>query len=208
MQLTELLTRVFDDIPSVPQALALRALSDALREFCRRTYAWREPLEDTPIPAGEPLIDLSIGQGTNIIAVPELRLDGAKIDPAAPEEVQQLRRRPREGDPIGFVHYPTGQLELLPSPKRDHVLSGTIVVAPTLGATNLNMPNHIGNEYGDALAAGAKMRLVKMPAQPWSAPDMMQLYASEFYMAVSEAKLRAATSMGDAPLQVQMRDWV
>lgn len=61
MQLTELLTRVFDDIPSVPQALALRALSDALREFCRRTYAWREPLEDTPIPAGEPLIDLSIG---------------------------------------------------------------------------------------------------------------------------------------------------
>lgn len=208
-QLSTLLDRVHDELPAVPQALALRALSDAAKEFCSKTHAWQERLPSINVRADRTMYELDMDEGIQLVAFLDVRLDGEKIHPVA-TELRRLRQYdpPPMDRPIGFVQWHPGSIELL-APLTDRVrLDLTAALTLKLGATEVDVPDSLLDEYGEVIASGAKGRLTRMVNQPWYSPDAAVAYMGPFYQAMIQAKGRAMTALGSAQLQVEQRRWV
>lgn len=207
MRLAELLSRVHDEFPSVPELLALRALSDATKEFCSRTHAWQEDLPQVVLRPGEETYELSLDAGVQLVQLKDVRLDGRKIDPVA-TEILRLRAAPlRAGLPAGYVQWEPSVLELVNTPTDAARLDVKAALTLALNATEVNLPDALLDEYGEAIASGAKGRLVRQSNQPWYAPDAVLGYMGPFYAAVALAKGRVMTALGAAEVQVAMRRW-
>ena len=81
--LDDLLERVHDEFPAVPESLALRALSDAFKEFCSRTHIWQDTLPSISLREDVTAYELYPDDGVLIAALKDVRLDGARISPVA-----------------------------------------------------------------------------------------------------------------------------
>lgn len=207
MQLSMLLDRVHDEFPAVPEVLALRALSDATKEFCTRTHAWQGMVADLILVVGTAQYYLVPPGNTQVVAAIDVRLDGTKLTPSDPALSRGAHSRPTPGKARSFTQWSPALIEL----DRPAAFAGTITAKAALtlqlGDTATEVPDAILDEYGEAIAAGAKMRLVRQAGQPWTNPDAAAVYGAIFYSAVSTAKTRVMSALGEAPLQVQMRGW-
>ena len=96
-QLSALLDRIYDELPSVPEDMALRALSDACKEFCSRSHAWQESLSKVSLRAGTSVYQLYPDTGLSIVALKELRLDGQRLTPISPLAANQASSTPAAG---------------------------------------------------------------------------------------------------------------
>lgn len=204
-QLSDLLDRVHDEFPGVPELLALRSLSDAAKEFCTRTHAWQEDLSEIAVVAGTGTYDVDVDTGLQLVALKEVRLDGRRLDPMAAEVPRRRRTAPVTGATIGYIQVAPTSIQLVDTPAEDAVLTAKAALTLARNNTVVAVPDSLLDEYGEAIAAGAKMRLVRMAAQPWYAPDMSVGYATVFYSGVNTAKMRTMTSLGVANVQIEMR---
>lgn len=207
-QLSALLDRVHDELPAVPEALALRALSDAAKEFCSRTHAWQETLPRTRLRENIASYELYPDQGVQIAALKDVRMDDTKLHPA-PTEASRLRAvSARAGTPTHYSQWGPGVITLN-RPPREAGAALTVVAALTLalGAVDTELPATLLDEYGEAIAMGAKMRLVRMNGQPWYSPDAVIGYAGPYYTAITAAKARTMSALGEADMQIEMRSW-
>lgn len=206
-KLDVLLERIHDEYPAVPEALALRALADAAKEFCSRTHYWQESLPNINVRAGVTTYELALDSGIQLAQLLEVRLDGVRLSPVA-LEVYRLRAEPLRADrPMGYVQWQPNAIELINPPTEAETLTVVAALTLRLGAAAVNVPDDLVDEYGEALAAGAKSRLVRQAGQPWFAPDAVPLYTGPFYSAINTAKRRVMTALGQAQMQVEMRRW-
>ena len=202
-----LLDRVLDEYPAVPEALALRALSDATKEFCSRTHCWQAALSSIPMRADVVDYELSLDSGTQLVALKEVRLNGTRIYPVA-TEIPRLRTDPlRSGLPAGYIQWQPSAIELVNPPAQAGTLDVKAALTLALNATSADVPDDILDEYGEAIASGAKGRLVRQASQPWYSPDAAVGYLGLYYGAVATAKSRVLNALGDAEVQVEMRRW-
>lgn len=204
--LSSLLPRIFDEMPAVPEVLALRALSDAVKEFCSRTHAWQARIPSINLRPGTKVYGLYPDEGLAIVAMKEVRLDGAPLRAVAPDTVARHALQ-QAGRPGAYIQISPSAFELVRPPVDAARLTVTAAMTLTLGATSVEIPDSLLDEYGEAIACGAKMRLVKMASQPWFAPDAALAYAPIFYAAVNTAKARSMLSLGAADAQIEMRSW-
>lgn len=209
MRLAQLLDRVHDEFPAVPELVALRALSDAAKEFCARSHAWQVQLDPVTALAGDIQTELEFDNGVMLAGIKDVRVDGRKVD-AYPAEVPRRIRQalPPSNTPTGYIQHDPARIELVPALSRDAVLDVAAALTLVLGATNVELPDGLFNEYGAEIASGAKAKLVLQAAQPWYAPGSAMAYAVPFYAAINAAKRRAMTSLGAADMRVAMREWV
>jgi hypothetical protein len=205
--LSTLLDRVHDEIPGVPEPLALRALSDAVGEFCKRTHCWQEDLADITTEPDVSVYELDASNRL-VVAIKEVRLDGVRVEPYPVELKQLLSMRLSAADkPVGWTQISTGQLELLNTTLDEQTLEVTAALSLKQGDTTTDIPQDLVDEYASALAAGAKSKLVMQPGQAWFNPDVAVIYGGTFYRAVNEAKRRVMGALGAASLSVEMRRW-
>lgn len=213
-KLSTLLDRIHDEFPSVPEALALRALSDAAKEFCTRTHVWRAPLPDVQVVEGQTQYDLTdaiyevaFSRDIQLVALKDVRLNGTKLYPLATELHYLNHYRSGPGAPTGFVQWQPATIELINPPSEAGVLSLVAALTVKLGRTDMSVPDDLLDEYGEAIASGAKSRLVRQAGQPWFNPDLAVAYAGPYYSAITTAKGRVMTALGEAQMQVEMRRW-
>ena len=206
-RLSALLQYVHDEFPAVPEALALRALADATKEFCSRSHAWQEVLPQVRVRADERMYELSLDSGVQLVALKDVRLDGARIHPVALELYRLRSHDLGRGEPLGYVQWQPSTIELINPPSEATRLDVTAALTLKMGAGNTAVPDDLVDEYGEVLASGAKARLVRQFGQPWFLPDMAVGYAGPFYAAINTAKGRVMTALGDAQMQVEMRRW-
>lgn len=205
-QLNSLLPRVFDEFPSVPEALALRALSDAAKEFCSRSHAWQASIPRISLRPGTRSYGLYPDAGVMIVALKEVRLDGEPLRPTAPDGPRR-HATPSPGAPAGYYQLAPDAFELVRAPVEVSRLEAKAALTLARDATATELPDALLDEYGDAISMGAKLRIVKMAAQPWFNPDAALGYAPIFYSAINTAKARAMLSLGQADAQIEMRSW-
>lgn len=206
--LSDLLERVHDEFPGAPEGLALRALSDATKEFCTLSHAWQETLPRVSIRAGVTSYVLYPDTGVQIVALKEVRLDERRIPPLTVDIARTRAYTPDAGTVMGFMQTSPTTIELINAPDSAERLAVKAALTLARGETDYELPDALLDEYGEGIAAGAKMRLVRMAGQPWFAPDAARIYAPVFYGAANSAKVRAMTSMGEADAQIEMRPWV
>lgn len=202
--LASLLSRVHDEIPAAPELLALRALVDATKEFCVRTHYWRGTVASTRIGNGAKYL-LQPGTGVQVAALLDVRMNGRWLEPVAPFD---RRMYPHGGEPRAFAQWTPAMIELDIEPAEGTTLDINAALTLSQGATGEEVPAEMVDEYGEAIAAGAKMRLLRQNGQPWHDPDASTGYAGQYYNAIADAKRRAMTALGQADLRVEMRAWV
>ena len=206
-QLSDLLDRIHDEFPAVPKQMALRALSDATKEFFFRSHAWQETQTVIPIRPGASLYELDFDSGVQLAALKEVRFDGRLLTPMAAETHRRRGQQYPKGVPTGYIQWQTSHIELNLIPETAATLEVLAALTLRIGATNVNLPDHLMDEYGEYIASGAKSRLVRQANQPWYAPDAVLAYAGPFYQAITTAKTRALTGLGEAEMQVHMPSW-
>lgn len=207
-QLSELLDRVHDEFPAVPEPVALRALSDSFKEFCTRTHIWQEELPTIRARADRTQFELSPDTGTMVVALKEVRLDGERVPPVATELPRILvNTLPSAAKPIAWTQIRPDLIDLVNATEEDVQLTAIAALTLTQGYTEYDLPDVLIDEWAEPLAAGAKARIVVQANQPWYAPDAAPEYRRQFYVAVNQAKRRAMSALGEADMQVQMRSW-
>lgn len=206
-KLSDLSSRVLDEFPSAPRAFALRALSDAAKEFCSRTHVWQAQITPITLRPGQTEYEIDLDTGTQLVAFKDVRLDGKKIDPIATELFRLRTDNLRAGLPLGFIQWQPSTIELINPPKDASVLDVTAALTLALNATDVDLPDSIIDEYGESLASGAKGRLARQRGQAWSDPEAVVGYMGPFYADVAKAKARVNTALGSAQVQVEMRRW-
>jgi hypothetical protein len=207
-QLSVMLDRVHDELPAVPEPVALRALADSVKEFCKRSHIWQEDLPAVRTRVGVTNFDLAPDTGTIVVAVKEVRLAGERIPPA-PKELSQILTNtlPSAAKPAAWMQVSPNQIQLLNATEAVELLTVRAAITLAQGQTEIELPDDLVDEYAEDLAAGAKGRLVMQRGQPWYAPEAAGDYRRQYYVAVNQAKFRAMTSLGQADLSVQMRSW-
>lgn len=213
-KLSALLDRVHDEFPGVPEALALRALSDALKEFCTRTHAWQATLPPVQLVPGQTEYDLTdalyevaFSRDIQLVSIKDARVNGVKLYPVATEVGRLRATQPAPGAPTGFVQWQPSTIELINPPSETGELVVTAALTVKLGRSDMVVPDDLLDEYGEAIASGAKARLVRQAGQPWFNPDLVVAYAGPYYTAINAAKGRVMTALGEAQMQVEMRRW-
>lgn len=204
-QLRTLLDRVIDEYPTVPEVMALRALVDSTKEFCSRTHIWRETLVD-PIQTttvGTKFV-LTPGPGRVVAAALEVRVDGRELEPVPTGDRRMYR--PGAATPRCYSQWSPAMIEMDATPLPGAIIQVKAALSLATDAPDdTDVPEDVLNEYGEALAAGAKMRLVRMFGQSWSNPEMGVMYGGAYYNAIATAKRRTSNALDQAEQRVEMR---
>lgn len=205
--LSDLLDRVHDEYPAVPEAMALRALSDATKEFCSRTHAWQASIPRVNLRDGRRFYELYPDEGVQIVALKEVRFDGTVVTPLSAELGNISIRSPSPGAPRYYTQISPTTLELVREPDVEGTLTVKAALTLARNATEVELPDTLLDEYGIQIAAGAKLYLARQVGQPWSSPENAVGHGGVFYTSITDAKRRVFASLGDAQMQVQMRTW-
>jgi len=153
--LSELYPLVQPQLPGATTAVVQQAISNAAREFCRQTHAWREPLDSIATEEDEGEYDLSDEHAydATILHITEVELDDyALANTEWSFDSNQI-------------------LTLDPAPDSDDMdLDVKVVFLPNLNVDAL--PDWFVSRWGEALAAGALMLLKSVPnservPNPW-----------------------------------------
>lgn len=200
---TDLFDEVLPEVPGAGQDLAVNAIRNTIIEFCQGSWCWRYFMDPAPILAGLNTYDLDPLIGAEVAQVLLVKVDGKTIDPIS--EADLSAKRPRwqtERDtPRNYLTDDPSQIILAPVP--DRKIPGGLVVTLALQPTRTStmFPTWIWSRYFDALAGGAKARLMKMPKKPWTSPELYSLYRGQFEAAMAGAKVEALRSLSRAPLR-------
>lgn len=198
--LDSLFERVWDEMPSVTESMALRALSDSVKEFCVRTHIWRSVVDAVPSIDGHYL--LVPPDGTVVTAVKSVRVGDVWLCRSAPFVACRNRF---DLAPLAYTQMTPSELELDSDTTDPLEVNAALTLAQ--GRTDVDVPADLIDEYGEALAAGAKMRLARMANQDFANPAAAPGYAAVYYNAVTDAKRRMTNSLDQAELRVEMRAW-
>lgn len=199
---------VVDDIPAVPFTIALRALVDAARLFCQKSWAWQQQLASVPAETGRDLYQVPPVSGADLCGVVYAEYGGKQIGVLAEANAPVAARRFRGySRPRAVVLERASAFRLVPAPQSaPEALDVWAALAPKRGGRNL--PSFLVDQYALELGAGAKALLYRQTGAAWYSEAAAAMADKVFWPAVWRAKRDALTSFGGTEDRVQLQEWV
>ena len=200
--LSAFLPFIIPKVPGCSEPLAEQALIASAIEFCSKARVHVHTTDAFTVAAGEYEVDIDdIPNGTYVADVLSLSVDGAKIDPKTPDELDQTDAEwATNTGTVSSYHRTRGKtLRLVSIPDEDVELIVKVSLQPTRAATSLD--DELFERYVEALAAGAIYRLKDTPGQPFTDTAGVAYYRAMFDAAIHSASLSAAKSGTRAPLR-------
>jgi hypothetical protein len=217
------MTAIFDLTPmilpfvrdcSAPAAVV--AARFACIEFYRMTLWQQELPEPIMLVADQSTYEIETPPDTVPATVMRVEIEG-RTGPLVPKTKDQLDLiygvdwTTRLGSPAYFTQITPFDVTLVPGPDAHALetltwLKLVVAVQPTPDAVEID--DSVFQYYAEALAYGARARLVETAGQPYYDPQSAPMLWGRFYGAVSEAKARRMRDHTRAVQYVQMRRWV
>ena len=167
-----------------PTAVLRDAILQAAEDFCERTWLWKDYLTLEAVE-GQVEYALQPPRSADILAVAEVAVDGVRAEFTTPDRAT-----------IRFWAAPQAGLEI----------KALAVLKPSRTAKTL--PDFLWDEWQDAIAAGARYKLLDMAGSDWFSPQLSDKYRLEFErLWVPRARVETAHRQG-RPLSVQKRRFV
>ena len=179
-----LLRDVMPEVPGCPRPVASQRLLRAAEDFCRDTHVWIDEVDRFLMRRD--VNDYEVWQ------------------PSEGKVIALARVRDDEGQHLHHTFYMEEMKLRLDNPQEG---SRAVIVAALMPSRN-KMPEWIVSMHGEAIAAGAKARLMMMPGVEWSAPELGQFYRLQFAQGKSEARTDRARKHSEAGQSVKKRRWV
>jgi len=184
--------------PGVPDPTAYANIRLAAIEFCERTRLWKweddydvtaSDCEQILTPAGSVLHDIEV-----------VLFDGRELHPKATRDLDRLRPGWRTGDVgSGLPEFVT-QIEqntIRIVPQMDGHLYMCLRLKPSQDTRDL--PDFLADEYREVIGWGALSRLLVIPGQSYSNPDMAVFYANRFNAKLDSLVTKGSKGQQNAP---------
>lgn len=202
---TSMLDDVLPDLSGCSIPLATNAIRNAVIEFYKKTQIKTANIVPITLIPNVNSYALGVENDLQIIAVKNIYLDsillapisGVALDGAYQHMVDSM------GSVIGYQLDYGNTIHVYRKPDKTGILNGKVAVAPNTQA--VEMDTDLYYLYSEAIAAGAKARLMSIPKKPYSDSATAMMYRQQFSEAMRDAKWRALKGNTLAEMKVQAR---
>lgn len=184
--------------PSVgmcPAPIINKELRRAATRFCEETRVWRHSATQT-LAANDEAID--VPSFATIHQIASVKYGGKALVPLAMHDWPDT---PTEGTPCAYGQFETGTLRIDPFTAGDYAIvaylkprggqdiggEGTL---PAYSDAFDRLPAFMLTDYGNVLADGAIGRILAIPEQEWTNPQLAAYHMGEFERALSDTVLK------------------
>ena len=186
--------------PGVPDTTAYKSLRGAAIEFCERTKLWKYE-STTAVLSTDPATSTVVTPADSVLFDLEVALfDGSELIPKATRDLDDLVPGWRTGDlGTGQPQYITqiGQntLTLVPQTAIDGSLYLCLRLKPS--QTALTLPDFL-SDYAECLGWGALGRILTVPGQSYSNPELATYYTARFTDKLDQLSLKGTKGQQNA----------
>ena len=208
--LSSLRTYVSNDILGVPVELLDQQVLLSAIDFCQKTLLWTEILPDIPAVSGQSTYTLSLPYANTALAgVKQIWVNGRELAPKPYARLAYELMNWQTATATSPVFYAMPDLlsfSPLPIPTNFPVaFSFRVRVALMPNSSAVQLPEIIGDRFSDALAYGARARLMAMPNKNWSDQKTAMYYQAKYNEEFNRAKIEGMQNIASGSLQVNSR---
>ena len=168
-----------------PTAVLRDAILQAGEDFCERTWIWKDTVGPVVGEEDRAAYTFAPPRGAAILAVSEVLVDGL---------------------PAGFTSSLRDTVNLHAAPRDGQAITALAALKPSRTAKAL--PAILFNEWQDAIAAGARYKLLSMAGTDWFQPQLADQQRLEFErLWVPRARVEVSHRQG-RPLTVHKRRFI
>lgn len=205
--LTQFFDEVLPDLPGCPEEFALNAIRNAAILFCDRTKVHRIDLDPILLLANVPQVDFILPASapqTRVVQVLQAQYGEDPLDFKDPDWLDKNldpNWRTTTGEPLFITQDSEESFRPVPFPAADATLALTLYVAvkPTADATLIDA--RLWREHKEAIAAGAKARLMMSPKKPYTNAALASVYSEAFESAIWRINHKATKGHGRARIR-------
>ena len=184
--------------PGVPDQTAYKHIRNAAIEFCERTRLWK--FEDSYDISADDCEEISTISGSILHDVEALLFNGNQLLPKATTDLDRLMPGWRTNEsgsalPQYYTQIDQGTLKIVPA------MAGTLYICIRLKPSQdaMDLPDFIANEYREVIGWGALARILTMPGQSFSNPDLASFYLARFNEKLDRLSNKGTTGQQNAP---------
>lgn len=183
--------------PGVPDTTAYKNIRFAIIEFCERTRLWKLE-DDYDVTEAECNGPITTPSGSILHDIEIVMFNGAELRPEATRDLDRLEPKWRTDAPTGLPKYYTqiDQSTLRVVPAQAGHLYLCLRLKPAADATTI--PDFIAAEYAECIGWGALGRILTVPGQSYTSPDLGQFYAQKFSEKLDRLTLKGSTGQQNA----------
>ena len=198
----DMLDDVIPELMGCSVELAINALRNTCIELFQKSWIYTQQMDTVPVVADVAEYDLDSFSGQRIVGVVSAWFDGNRIAPLSTEMLNKnrLRWEADKGNVEGYIIKESNLIQLYRIPDRSGDLVVTVALAPTTKSTGIE--TFVYDFYSEAIAAGAKARLMAIPSKPFSNINASMMYRAQFAAAVTDAKWKAKLALTSSNLTV------
>jgi len=177
---------VLVDVIGCPNPLVDNALRIAAREFCETTKAVREWCDPVTTAGTETPFDFDLSTGQELVKVIKAIVNDVGYEVISYKDLPNDWQAATPVD-IGnkVVQLDQETYRVFPAPIAGDVIALQVATKPTATATTV--ADDLVNRFADAIAAGAKARLMLIAGQTWSNPALAGVFRNQFDAAMRSA---------------------
>lgn len=178
---------VLPEAIGIPIPTAERALLRAAQEFCEKTGVWWADLDTVRTRNGGG--DISPPRDAIVVKIVGAALNGRDIGLEVPNASTTADRAGTTHGKTRFQTLDMTTFTIMPEPADDLPVIITAWLKPTDDADGI--PDHVGDQWSEAIAAGALARILAMSKTDWTNVGRAADKDKEFKAAIGRAQVRA-----------------
>jgi len=193
---------VLPNVQGCPVGIVDSCIRSACIEFCEKTLLWQQNSLPTDVLAGEARYGFSTPVGAKVVLVVQAYVVGSDstLGTLAQTTVDELNRyRPDwttlvTEKPFAFFMDTDSSIRLVgvPAETLPAYLSLAVALKPARSATEC--PDFLLEDWAEAIAHGALVRLHAMVGKPWSEKTLISYHQQKFRAAISAARSKSSKS--------------
>lgn len=191
--------------PSVPDPTAYKAIRGAAIEFCERTRLWRYE-DDFDVSVEDCNSGIFTPNGSVLHDIEVVMFNGHELRPVATRDLDRLEPDWRTGSGSGglpkyYTQIDQSTLRIVPA------LEGRVYLCLRLKPSQdtTDVPDFISREYNEVIGWGALSRILTIPNQPYSNPELATYYAQKFTEKIDRLSSKGTTGQQNAPKRTRAR---
>lgn len=188
------------ELPGAPLPLVDHWLRNTAIEFCERTKAHVVTLDLLNAVAEQMEYTPTYPTETGLVEIRAVWFSGDKLKEKSPADLERDYGdwKAETGQPAAYTQERLDRLLLVPAPSAAATSAIKISAAlkPSEAATGIT--DWLGVKYRQTLVAGVKAKMMAMADEPWTKPDRVQLYASQYESDIMDATAAARAGFTQA----------
>lgn len=190
MLLKDIAPHVLVSTPQAPEPLVRSMLMLTANDFCQSSLAWSHYTGPVPLADNQRAYPVTTPADSKPYIVREVWMGARRL---VFKTIPQLAaiigdwQGVRSTDPLYFNSVDArGSVSVFPTPLNASLpITIRVALVPDMVANNL--PDFLTDIYLDALTGGAKARIMAIPNQPYSNPELVAFHQAQFDEGVSTA---------------------